>query len=296
MFSVAITGEIGSGKSALAKIWGGMGANVFDLDAISKDQWHRPEIQEAAARRWGEGMFPDGMPDYRKLAGHVFKDIDEYRFAADLIHPGTIIESAKRFHNLRGWVVIEIPLLYEVGWFDLIDYVICVTSTDDLRMERIAPRGWTEREISVRERFMIDSPKKQAMSDIVMCNIGSMEAWKERARAMWALMLRMSTVHEVRVSCKDHDEAGKIMSSLVESRLVAGANAIQADSTFRWQGEIMRVPEYCIRALTIEHNLRPIMRRIRELHSYELPAITAREILRSDYQTLKWVVDNCGGE
>ncbi|MDR3076106.1 MAG: dephospho-CoA kinase [Synergistaceae bacterium] len=296
MFSVAITGEIGSGKSTLAKIWGDMGANVFDLDAIAKTQWRRPEIKEAAARRWGEGLFPDGEPDYRKIAGHVFKDIGEYRFAADLVHPSTITESAKRFHNLRGWVVIEIPLLYEVGWFDLIDYVICVTSTDDLRMGRIASRGWTEQEISVRERFMIGSPKKQAMSDIVMCNIGSMEAWEERAREMGALMLKMSTVHEISVSCKDLDEAGKIMSSLVESRLVAGASAMRVDSTFRWKGEIMHVPEYNIRALTIEHNLRPVMRRVRELHSYEVPAITAREILRSDYQTLKWVVDNCGGE
>ena len=250
MFSVAITGEIGSGKSTLAKIWGDMGANVFDLDAMAKAQWARREVREKAALRWGWDVFPNGSPDYKKLAECVYRDIDEYRFTIDLIHPGTMAEAARMFHNLRGWVVIEVPLLYETGWFDLIDYAICVTSSDDVRMERIAARGWTESEIAVRERFMMSSHKKQALSDAVMCNIGSLESWKARALEMGALMLQMSPVHELTVLCCDRDEAVRIMSALVEQRLAAGTNIVEVDSVFRWKDEVVRMPEYMVRALT----------------------------------------------
>jgi len=294
MFSVAITGEIGAGKSTLAKIWGDMGANICDLDSLAKNQWSRPEIKEAASSRWGEQVFPGGVPDYKKLAEYVYKDAPEYRFAMDLIHPGAIAEATRIFHNLGGWIVFEIPLLYETGWFDLIDCVICVTSADELRMARNSSRGWKENEIAVREKFLMGSPKKQAMSDIVLCNIGSLEAWETRARGLGALMLKMATVHEVSVFCKNRGEAGKIASALLDGRLAAGVNIANVEGMFRWKGEISDIWECRIRALTTERNLRRAMQAIRQNHSYELPVITAREVVRSDYQTLKWVVDNCG--
>jgi dephospho-CoA kinase len=293
MFSVAITGEIGAGKSTLAKIWGGMGANVFDLDSLAKKQWSRPEIKEAASRRWGEDAFPDGVPDYKKLAEYVYKNVDEYRFTIGLIHPPAITEATRMFHNLGGWIVFEIPLLYETGWFDLIDCVICVTSTDDLRMARSSSRGWKEHELTVREQFLVGSPQKQAMSDIVLCNIGSLEAWEARARELGALMLKMATVHEISVFCQSHDEARKITSALLDNRLVAGANIANVESAFRWKREISDVQEWRIRGLTTERNLRQAMQCIKQNHVYELPVITAREVVRSDYHTLKWVVDNC---
>ncbi|MCL2684384.1 MAG: divalent cation tolerance protein CutA, partial [Synergistaceae bacterium] len=261
-----------------------------------KAQWSRPKIRDAAEGRWGKDMYPDGEPDFRRLADHVYRSMEDYRFTIDLVHPGTILDAARMFHNLRGWVVLEIPLLYETGWFDLIDYVVCVTATDDKRIERTMSRGWKENEFLIRERFMMESPKKQAMSDIVMCNTGSLEAWEARARELGSFLRKISTVHELSVYCKDMGEARAIMTALLDKRLVSGANVTAVESVFRWREEVVVCPECVMRALTVESNLREAMRCIRELHSYEVPAITAREIHRSDYQTLKWVVDNCGIE
>jgi len=296
MFSVAITGEIGSGKSTLAQIWGRMGANVIDLDSLAKDQWQRPEIMEAVTGRWGQDTYSGDKPDFRRLATHMFLSAEDYNFAIGLIHPGTMAEVSRVVHNLNGWVVLEIPLLFETGWFDLIDCVVCVTAAEDLRMERAASRGWSENEFSVRERFMIESPKKQALSDIVMSNTGSLEAWEARARELGALLRKMSAVHELSVYCKDADEARAIMTALIDKRLVAGANVKRIESMFHWNEEIVETPEYLVNSFTVESNLRNAMRWIREIHSYEVPVITAREIRRSDYGTLKWVVDNCGDE
>jgi dephospho-CoA kinase/uncharacterized protein involved in tolerance to divalent cations len=293
MFSVVVTGEIGAGKSTLTEVWRDMGANVFELDTLAKKHWSRPEIREAAERRWGAGVYENGVPVFRKIAEKVYKDFEEYRFSANLIHPPTMVEVSREARNVGGWVVIECPLLYETGWFDLADCVVCVTSTDDLRMERSASRGWSEEEMAVRERFLMGSLKKQAMSDIVLCNIGSLEAWETRAREIGTLMLKMSTVHELVVFCKDRSESRRIASVLIDRRLAAGTNMVEAESLYRWKGRINDVHEWRLCCYTTGRNLRDAMECVRQNHSYEAPAITVNEVARSDYQTLKWVVENC---
>jgi dephospho-CoA kinase len=293
VFSVVVTGEIGAGKSTLVKVWGEMGANVFELDALAKKYWSRPEIREAAERRWGAGVYENGTPVFKKIAEKVYKDFEEYRFSANLIHPPTMVEISREVRNVGGWVVVECPLLYETGWFDLVDCVVCVTSTDDLRMERSASRGWREEEIANRERFLMGSLKKQAMSDIVLCNIGGLEAWETRAREIGNLMLKMSTVHELSVFCKDHSESRRIASILLDRRLVAGANITEVESIYRWKGDINDVHEWRLCCYTTERNLRDAMECVRQNHSYEAPAVAASEVARSNYQTLKWVVENC---
>jgi dephospho-CoA kinase len=293
MFSVAITGEIGAGKSALAKVWRDMGANLIDLDSLAKEQWTRTEVRRAASARWGTDVYRDGAPDYKLLAAHVFRDADESRFASELVHPGAMSETAKIFHNLGGWIVLEIPLLFEIGWFDLIDCVICVTSADDLRMSRNASRGWSEDEMAAREKFLVGSGAKQAMSDIVLCNVGSLETWEAKARELGELMLDMAAVHEISVLCGSAGEADRIAETLVDCRLAASASIAEVTGVHRWKGSVTKVPEHRVRALTLERNLRRVMRLIRRHHSYELPIITAREVVRADYLTLRWVVENC---
>ncbi|MDR1132996.1 MAG: dephospho-CoA kinase, partial [Synergistaceae bacterium] len=232
MFSVAITGEIGAGKSTLARVWRDMGANMIDLDSVAKEQWTRPEARRAAEARWGAGVYRDGRPDYKFLADHVFKDEDECRFASEMVHPWAMSETSKIFHNLGGWVVLEIPLLFELGWFDLIDCVICVTSTDDLRMSRNASRGWDEDEMAAREKFLIGAGKKRAMSDIVLCNVGSLETWEAKAREIGELMLKMAAVHEISVLCADIEEANRISEALVDGRLAASVNISEITTVY----------------------------------------------------------------
>ncbi|MDR1508345.1 MAG: divalent cation tolerance protein CutA [Synergistaceae bacterium] len=293
MFSVAVTGEIGAGKSALTRIWGEMGANVFELDTLAKKYWSCPEIREAAERRWGAGVYENGVPVFKKIAEKVYKDFEEYRFSANLIHPPAMVEVSRDVRNIGGWIVVECPLLYETGWFDLVDCVVCVTSTDDLRMERSASRGWREEEIAIRERFLMGSPKKQAMSDIVLCNIGSLEAWETRAREIGELMLKMSTVHELSVFCKDRPESRRIASILLDRRLVAGTNITEVESMYRWKGRINDTHEWRLSCCTTGRNLRDAMECVRQNHSYEVPVVFANEVMRSNFQTLKWVVENC---
>jgi dephospho-CoA kinase len=270
-----------------------MGANMIDLDSLAKEQWARPEVKRAAVARWGTDIYRDGVPDYKILAEHVFKDESESRFASELVHPGAMSETTRIYHNLGGWIVLEIPLLFEVGWFDLIDCIICVTSADDLRMSRNASRGWDEKETAAREKFLVGTGAKQAMSDIVLCNVGSLEAWEAKARELGNLMIKMATVHEISVLCANAEEANRIGDALMDSRLTASVSIAEVTGIHRLKGSVKKMPEHRIRALTLERNLRRVMQLIRRHHSYDLPIITAREVVRADYLTLKLVVENC---
>ncbi|MDR1884702.1 MAG: dephospho-CoA kinase, partial [Synergistaceae bacterium] len=53
MFIVALTGDVGAGKSTLSRIWRGMGANVINSDEVAKRQWNTPEAMLRASDRWG---------------------------------------------------------------------------------------------------------------------------------------------------------------------------------------------------------------------------------------------------
>jgi dephospho-CoA kinase len=293
MFTVALTGEIGAGKSTIARVWRDLGASVLDADIIAKDQWSDPEIMAKIKLRWGNEVEKDGVPDFKKIAENLFSNDEEYKFATGLIHPVTIEKMAKMARSLNGWVVVEIPLLFESGWFDLIDCVICVTTTDELKVSRNMQRGWTTDEIARREAFLIGSSKKQAMSDMVLCNIGSIEAWEARAKEIGELMLKMSSVHELKTICPDRENAERIAEALVSSRLVASVDFREIQSIYRWKGHVKNIPDWSLECFTTLKNLRPAMMTIRQNHSYEQPILTATEVLHADFATLKWIVESC---
>ncbi|MDR1915991.1 MAG: dephospho-CoA kinase [Synergistaceae bacterium] len=293
MFTVALTGEVGAGKSSVARVWKSLGAHVIDTDLIAKEQWQRPEIMMAARRRWGDDLIRDGIPDYSKIAERAFENGEEHDFTNRLIHPGAIESTARMMRGLRGWVTLEIPLLFESGWLDLIDCIICVTAPDDLKAARNSVRGWGNDEIRRREKFMIDMAKKQAMSDIVLCNSGSMESWETQARELGLLMRSMAWVYELTTYCSSEDNARHIASALVENRFAASVNISAAESCYRWRGEVCREQEWGLRCMTTERALRGAIACIRQNHTYELPCITSSEVCRSNFETLKWVVECC---
>lgn len=293
MLTVVLSGEVGAGKSTLARIWRSQGANVVGADEIAKEQWHQPEIVRQMTARWGDAALSDGRPDYAKIARVAFSNEEEYRFTNALIHPGTRVELKRRVSALRGWIVAEIPLLFEGGGHDWIDGVVYATAPLARRVAQNAHRGWDVEEIRRRERFLMDSAEKAQRADIVLANDGDLQAWTDKAEALGRLFARMADVCELSVHCGSPEEAEKIAERLLENRLIACANIGPVQSVYTWNGERHRAREWALVAKTTETALRPAMHLIRELHSYDLPAIATHELYRGDFATLRWVAESC---
>jgi len=84
-------------------------------------------------------------------------------------------------------------------------------------------------------------------------------------------------------------EADRIAQALVEERLAACVNILPVRSHFIWEGKLSRENEEMLLAKTRSDVAERACRRIRELHSYQLPEIIALEIAHGHEPYLRWI-------
>ncbi len=88
------------------------------------------------------------------------------------------------------------------------------------------------------------------------------------------------------------EEARKIARILVEEKLVACVNIIpKVESIYRWKGNIEEDNECVLLAKTTDKNIEKTIKRINELHSYDVPDIVSFPITKGLKDYLDWVKD-----
>ena len=186
MSIIGLTGDVGAGKSTLCSVWREMGARVIDADTVARSMWDRADVRAEAEKRWGAGFFdePDKKTLWAKNAAKIFNDAEEYKFASALIHRRTGEELKKLAREAEGWVIVEIPLLYEGGHDEWLDYVVYAAAPFEKRVARNAKRNWNAEEVSRREAKLLPSEEKIAKADFVLTNDGTEEEWKQKAREL----------------------------------------------------------------------------------------------------------------
>ncbi|MFA5119073.1 MAG: divalent-cation tolerance protein CutA [Candidatus Omnitrophota bacterium] len=92
------------------------------------------------------------------------------------------------------------------------------------------------------------------------------------------------------VTASNKEEAQKIASGLVESRLVACVNIVDSvRSVFRWQGKIDRAAEALLVIKTRKALIKKLIKKVKSLHSYEVPEIIALPIIDGSKEYLEWI-------
>lgn len=94
------------------------------------------------------------------------------------------------------------------------------------------------------------------------------------------------------VTTKDKTEARAIGKALVEEQLVACANILDGmESIYRWKGEIVEDQECVLILKTPYHNVPLITKRIKELHSYEVPCVISLTMTEQEgnEEYLDWI-------
>ena len=94
----------------------------------------------------------------------------------------------------------------------------------------------------------------------------------------------------VLVTASNEDEAAKIARTLVEERLAACANIIRnIRSIYRWEGEVQDDPEVLMVIKTRKELFGRIEKRVRELHSYDVPEVISLDITEGSEPYIKWL-------
>ena len=97
----------------------------------------------------------------------------------------------------------------------------------------------------------------------------------------------------VLVTCGSEEEASKIAHALVNEKLAACANMISPiRSIYRWQGKICDEREWLLVVKTRETRFQDLEKRVKSLHSYQVPEIISLPILAGSSSYLSWLEES----
>lgn len=197
MLTVALTGNVASGKSTVAALWREDGVPVVSADDLAREVVEPGTAGLADVRRaFGDGVLAaDGSLDRAALRDRVFRDPETRERLESLLHPR--IEARRKAWMERreregaALAVAEIPLLFEVGLQDAFDTTVLVDAPEEIRLERLVGGRGLEREEArrVMDAQMVPE-RKRALADIVIDNDGSMEELRARAGAVLEALRR----------------------------------------------------------------------------------------------------------
>ena len=194
MYTVVITGGIGSGKSAITDRLAQRGAWRIDLDDVAASVRDDEAIIEQIVDRFGEEVLDDqGRVDRRALAARAFASEQDTRDLGDIMNPAIVErvvdmldEGCDGGSSDPEVCVIEVPVIGpDSPFIGLADEVIAVSAPVETRVARAVARGMDERDVRDRIALQITDEERAALAHVVIDNSGTLEEAHAKADAWW---------------------------------------------------------------------------------------------------------------
>ncbi len=194
---VGLTGNIGSGKSTVARLLVAKGAALVDADALARQAADDPEVLAAIVQQLGSDLVRGGQLDRAATARRVFADIGARQRLNSIVHPWVRQAMAAQLAELLASpepppvIILDIPLLYENGLEHTVDAVIVVNASLDRRIDRVTARGaLSADEVRTRDAAQLPLAEKVARADFVVDNEGEPSQLTAQIDSLWALLAR----------------------------------------------------------------------------------------------------------
>jgi len=190
VLKVGLTGNIGTGKSTVARLMEKYGANVLDADKVVHNLLEREDIKKELLKKLGKEILnPDGSVNRKKIAQKVFKDKNLLRWLENLLHPKVYEEFEKFCQEKGGICVLEAALIFEKGNQNRFHYTVLVYAPKEVAKERaVKYRNLSEEEFERRWNHQLDIEKKRQMADFVIDNSKSLEETEKQVRELMAFL------------------------------------------------------------------------------------------------------------
>jgi dephospho-CoA kinase len=183
MIIIGLTGSIGMGKSTTARMFAEAGLAVNDADAVVHDLY-RSQAVEPISKAF-PGSVSDGTVYRQELARQLAADPARFKDLEAIVHPLVRQREAAFVEARRAagddMIVLDIPLLFEVGGEKRVDVVVVVTCDPRVQRERVLARpGMTVEKFELILARQVPDQVKRQKADFLIDTGQGMEAARKR--------------------------------------------------------------------------------------------------------------------
>ena len=192
MKKVAITGNIGSGKSWVCELWSQqLGIPVYNSDFAAKQMYFLPEVREHLEYRFGKEFYLSDTELNRKLiADLIFHDEKAQHDLEGILYPALFVDFDQWMAKQDApYVLFESALVFEKRLEKQFDAIVTVSASETIRLRRVMEREHCD-EAAVRARMAKQWPEegKRLLADYVI--------WHENDDEDEALMKQIMEVNK----------------------------------------------------------------------------------------------------
>ena len=186
---VAITGNIGSGKSTFSSFLSEKGYPVINADDVSKEILSTDkEVRKKVISEFGEQSFSGAKINTIYIAERVFQDKKKLQILNSILHPLVIKNIEQRFdelHQKNDIVFCETALLFEAKMKKMFDYSVLIFADYNVRESRfLKKKGNSSEQFINRNENQIKDENKINNSDFVFNNNGTEKDLKRKSEIL----------------------------------------------------------------------------------------------------------------
>jgi dephospho-CoA kinase len=179
---IGLTGGIATGKSTVSGLLKEAGFEIIDADLISKQVSDEPSTLTAIRSKFGDEVFDEGgILNRDKLGAIIFKSKQKRKVLNAIMQKKVLWRMFTEFIRLKftekaGWVILDVPLLYETKLLEWVCYPIIVVNVEDEEVvkKRLMNRNQlTEQQALDRMRSQMPLKLKCEKADVVINNSGN---------------------------------------------------------------------------------------------------------------------------
>jgi dephospho-CoA kinase len=190
---VAITGNIGSGKSTFAAYLANEGYPVISADDLAKDILLKDEIVKSKIiKHFGSGAFSDKSINKKYLAEKIFTDPQNLQLINSILHPVVrkkIDQLTGEYFHTYNIVFVEAALIFESGIESLYDFVVLISAEQELRETRMTKNSSiAKNDFLRRNSLQISDEVKINKVDFVFYNSGTKAELKTKAVLLLSIL------------------------------------------------------------------------------------------------------------
>jgi len=177
MLKIGLTGNIGSGKTWVCKIFSSLGVPVYYADLEARTILNKRSTIHEIVQVFGEQVLLNPHEiDRKKLGEIVFKNSEELEKLNRLIHP-FLKEHFINWcssHQEHAYIIQEAAILFENGFDHLMDATITIAAPQELRLTRVMERDdLRKEEVLARMSKQWSDEAKEKAADYVIYNDAS---------------------------------------------------------------------------------------------------------------------------